>query len=121
MDDKPRHFEKYQDFLKNRKIYNNNKLLEDNNQNNYYYKGNNLSTNNKTEPTFNLNIKNIEKNNETDSGCLSSLRRQFNSKGKVTTNQNLETNYKTFYTNDSPSKIINNKNNKNNKKYKYKR
>ena len=105
MKNKPRHFEKYQDFLNKRKIYNNNRLLENGKQN-YYYRGNNLAISNKTEPSFNLNIQNIEKNNNnnTDSRCLSSLRRQLNTKTKSNTNQNLETNYKTDLTNDSQNK-----------------
>jgi hypothetical protein len=51
-------------------------------------------------------------NNISDSGCLSSLRGQFNSKYKKNQKNNsnnknksdLETNYKTFYTSDSPKK-----------------
>ena len=104
MENKSRHFEKYQDFLNKRKIYNNNRLLEDN-KNNFFYRGNNLVSENKTEPSFNLNIQKIEKKNNTDSGNLSSVRKQFNSKSKTNTNQNLETNYKTYYTNDSPNRI----------------
>ena len=103
MENKSSHFEKYHDFLYKRKMLNNNKLLEE--KSNNFNRKNNLEIVNKTEPVFNLNIKNIEKRNDSDSGCLSSLRRQFNSKNKPITSQNLETNYKTFYTNDSPSSI----------------
>ena len=103
MENKSSYFEKYHDFLYKRKMLNNNKLLEE--KSNNFNRKNNLEIVNKTEPVFNLNIKNIEKRNDSDSGCLSSLRRQFNSKNKPITSQNLETNYKTFYTNDSPSSI----------------
>jgi hypothetical protein len=97
MEGKPRHFEKYQDFLNNRKLYN---------------KRNNLENANKTEPSFKINIKNTKKINDTESGCLSSLRNQLDSKGKNKINENnIETNYNTYYTSDSQSKnnnILNN-------------
>ena len=97
MENKPRHFEKYQEFLQKRKNDKNNNILEENGD--YFYKGNNLSIKNKTEPSFNLNIKKIDKG-DGESDYLSSLRNQINSKGQY--NPNLETNYRTFYTNDSP-------------------
>ena len=106
MEKKPRHFEKYEDFINKRKNEKKGKLNEENiiKNNNFFYRGNKLSIKNKTEPSFNVNLKNIEEKKEDDSGCLSSLRNQINSKGKNNlNNQNLETNYKTFYTNDSPT------------------
>ena len=94
-----KHFEKYQDFLQKRKM---NKNI-DNLQN---YDSNNISKANKTEPSFNLNLENknlgFEQNND-EPISLSSLRRQFNSKGKNNLIiPNLDTNYKTFYVNKSP-------------------
>ena len=94
-----KHFEKYQDFLQKRKM---NKNIG-NPQN---YDSNNISKANKTEPSFNINLENknlgFEQNND-EPISLSSLRRQFNSKGKNNLIiPNLDTNYKTFYVNNSP-------------------
>ena len=104
MDGKKRHFEKYQDFLKNRKNNINIRLFEEN-KNIYPLNPNNLKYQNITQPSFNLNINNITKYNESDSGCLSSLRRQLNPKAKKNINNPyLETNYKTFYPTDYSGK-----------------
>jgi hypothetical protein len=94
-----KHFEKYQDFLQKRKM---NKNI-DNLQN---YDSNNISKANKTEPSFNLNLENknlgFEQSND-EPISLSSLRRQFNSKGKNNLIiPNFDKNYKTFYVNNSP-------------------
>ena len=102
MEGKKRYFQKYQDFLKNRRNNNNIRLLEEN-KNIYPLNSNKVKYTNTTEPSFNLNFKNISKIfNDSDSGCLSSLRRQFKSKVKNNINNpTLETNYKTFYTTNS--------------------
>ena len=99
-----KHFEKYQDFLQKRKM---NKNIG--NQQNYY--SNNISKANKTEPSFNFYLENnnlgFEQNND-EPISLSSLRRQFNSKGKTNLIiPNIDTNNKTFY--------INNRSKENNK------
>ncbi len=112
MEGKKRHFEKYEDFVNNRRKSNpieqiNNIYPLNPNQKNL------INTNIVSEP-FNLNIGRLsENNNMTDSGCLSSLRRQFNTKKRIknikknSSNNNksyLETNYNTFYTTDSRKK-----------------
>ncbi len=94
-----KHFEKYQDFLQKRKM---NKNIGDV-QN---YDSNNMPKANKTEPSFNFNLENnnlgFEQNND-EPISLSSLRRQFNSKGKNNLIiPNIDSNYKTFYVNNSP-------------------
>ena len=93
-----KHFEKYQDFLQKRKM---NKNID----NQQYYNTYNISKANKTEPSFNINLDNknlgFEQSND-EPISLSSLRRQFNSKGKNNLLiPNLDTNYKTFYVNNS--------------------
>jgi hypothetical protein len=109
MEGKKRIFEKYDDFLNNRRK---NKPLEQF-RNIYPLNPNNLISSNTTSSPFNLNMIDMYKdNNISDSGCLSSLRGQFNSKYKKNQKNNsnnknksdLETNYKTFYTSDSPKK-----------------
>ena len=112
MEGKKRHFEKYEDFVNNRRKTNpieqiNNIYPLNPNQKNF------INTYIASDP-FNLNIGRLsEDNNTTDSGCLSSLRRQFNSKKRIknikknSSNNNksyLETNYNTFYTTDSRKK-----------------
>ena len=106
-----KHFEKYQDFLQKRKMNKNIGNLQ--NYNSY-----NISKANKTEPSFNNNLKNKNlgsEQNKDEPISLSSLRRQFNSKGKNNLIiPNLDSNYKTFYVNNSQkenSKVNNKYNN----------
>lgn len=94
-----KHFEKYQDFLQKRKMNKNIGNLQN-------YDSNNIRKANKTEPSFNFNLENnnlgLEQNND-EPISLSSLRSQFNSKGKNNLIiPNIDSNYKTFYVNNSP-------------------
>ena len=94
-----KHFEKYQDFLQKRKMNKNIGNVQN-------YDSNNMPKANKTEPSFNFNLENnnlgFEQNND-EPISLSSLRRQFNSKGKNNLIiPNIDSNYKTFYVNNSP-------------------